>query len=55
MKIDLIKQKIQKEKILKKFLSNSDQNIEDKIISVKITKKIDNKKFKQAFNELLKK
>ena len=42
MKNNLIKQKFLKEKVLKKILGKSDQ-------------KIDNKRFKQAFNELLKK
>ena len=55
MKNDLIKQKFQKEKVLKKILGKSDQKIDDKILSLKITKKIDNKRFSLAFNELLKK
>ena len=55
MKSDLIKQKFQKEKVLKKILGKSDQKIDDKIMSLKITKKIDNKRFSLAFNELLKK
>ena len=54
MKSDLIKQKFQKEKVLKKILGKSDQKIDDKIMSLKITKKIDNKRFSLAFNELLK-
>ena len=55
MKSDLIKQKFQKEKVLKTILGKSDQKIDDKIMSLKITKKIDNKRFNQAFNDLLKK
>ena len=41
MKKDFIKNNIQKEKLLKKFLSKNDLEIDDKIMTVKITKKID--------------
>ena len=55
MKKDFIKNNIQKEKLLKKFLSKNDLEIDDKIMTVKITKKIDKIRFNQAFNKLLNK
>ena len=55
MKKDFIKNNIQKEKLLKKILTKNDLEIDDKIMTVKITKKIDKTRFNQAFKKLLNK
>ena len=55
MEKDFIKNNIKKEKLLKKFLSKNNLEIDDKIMTVKITKKIDKTRFNLAFNKLLNK
>jgi len=42
-----------KNKIIKNLLNKSNENIEDKIVTVKVSKKIDSDRFQKAFNKLL--
>ena len=53
MKNNLHENNIKKNKILKNLLNKSSENIEDKIVTVKVTKKIDSARFQKAFNKLL--
>ena len=54
-KNDLFKEKLKKERLIKEILSNSDGQIEEKLLTVKVTKKVDNTRFKNAFMKLLNK
>ena len=53
MKNNLHDKNLKKHNILKNLLNKSNENIEDKIVTVKITKKIDSDRFQKAFNKLL--
>ena len=53
MKNNLHDKNLKKNNILKNLLSKSNENIEDKIVTVKVTKKIDSDRFQKAFNKLL--
>ena len=53
MKNNLHDKNLKKNKILKNLLNKSNKNIEDKIVTVKVTKKIDSDRFQKAFNKLL--
>ena len=53
MKNTLHDKNLKKNKILKNLLNKSNKNIEDKIVTVKVTKKIDSDRFQKAFNKLL--
>ena len=53
MKNNLHDKNLKKNDILKILLNKSNENIEDKIVTVKITKKIDSDRFQKAFNKLL--
>ena len=53
MKNNLHDKNLKKNKILKNLLNKSNKNIEDKIVTVKVTKKIDSNRFQNAFNKLL--
>ena len=53
MKNTLHDKNLKKNKILKNLLNKSNKNIEDKIVTVKVTKKIDSDRFQKAFNQLL--
>ena len=53
MKNNLHDKYLKKNKILKTLLNKSNDNIEDKIVTVKVTKKIDSNRFQNAFNKLL--
>ena len=53
MKNNLHDKNLKKNKILKNLLNKSNENIEDKIVTVKVTKKIDSDRFQKAFNKLL--
>ena len=53
MKNNLHDKNLKKNNILKILLNKSNENIEDKIVTVKITKKIDSDRFQKAFNKLL--
>jgi hypothetical protein len=44
---------LKKNKIIKNLLNKSNENIEDKIVTVKVSKKIDSDRFQKAFNKLL--
>ena len=55
MKNNLHDKNLKKNKILKNLLNKSNKNIEDKIVTVKVTKKIDSDRFQKAFNQLLNK
>ena len=50
MKNNLHDKYLKKNKILKTLLNKSNENIEDKIVTVKVTKKIDSNRFQNAFN-----
>ena len=52
-KNDLFKDKLKKERLIKQMLSNSDEHIEEKLLTVKIAKKVDNIRFNDAFIKLL--
>ena len=54
-KNDLFKEKLKKERLIKEILTNSDGQIEEKLLTVKVTKKVDNHRFKNAFMKLLNK
>ena len=54
-KNDLFKEKFKKERLIKEILTNSDGQIEEKLLTVKVTKKIDNPRFKNAFMKLFNK
>ena len=53
MKNNLHDKNLKKNKILKNLLNKSNENIEDKIATVKVSKKIDSDRFQKAFNQLL--
>ena len=53
MKNNLHDKNLKKNNILKNLLNKSNENIEDKIVTVKVTKKIDSDRFQKAFNKLL--
>ena len=52
---DLFKEKLKKERLIKEILTNSDGQIEEKLLSVKVAKKVDNPRFKNAFMKLFNK
>ena len=54
-KNDLFKEKLKKERLIKEILTNSDGQIEEKLLTVKVAKKVDNSRFKNAFMKLLNK
>ena len=54
-KNDLFKEKFKKERLIKEILTNSDGQIEEKLLTVKVAKKVDNSRFKNAFMKLLNK
>ena len=54
-KSDLFKEKLKKERLIKEILTNSDGQIEEKLLTVKVAKKVDNTRFKNAFMKLLNK
>ena len=54
-KSDLFKEKLKKERLIKEILTNSDGQIEEKLLTVKVAKKVDNSRFKNAFMKLLNK
>ena len=53
MKNNLHDKNLKKNKIIKDLLNKNNENIEDKIVTVKVTKKIDSNRFQNAFNKLL--
>ena len=54
-KNDLFKEKLKKERLIKEILTNSVGQIEEKLLTVKVAKKVDNHRFKNAFMKLLNK
>ena len=54
-KNDLFKEKLKKERLIKEILTNSDGQIEEKLLTVKVAKKVDNRRFKNAFMKLFNK
>ena len=54
-KSDLFKEKLKKERLIKEILTNSDVQIEEKLLTVKVAKKVDNPRFKNAFMKLFNK
>ena len=54
-KNDLFKEKLKKERLIKDILTNSDGQIEEKLLNVKVAKKVDNPRFKNAFMKLFNK
>ena len=54
-KNDLFQKKFKKERLIKKILTNSDGQIEEKLLTVKVAKKVDNSRFKNAFMKLFNK
>ena len=54
-KSDLFKEKLKKERLIKEILTNSDGQIEEKLLTVKVAKKVDNSRFKNAFMKLFNK
>ena len=54
-KNDLFKEKLKKERLIKEILTNSDGQIEEKLLTVKVAKKVDNIRFKNAFMKLFNK
>ena len=54
-KNDLFKEKFKKERLIKEILTNSDGQIEEKLLRVKVAKKVDNPRFKNAFMKLFNK
>ena len=54
-KNDLFKEKLKKERLIKEILTNSDCQIEEKLLTVKVAKKVDNPRFKIAFMKLFNK
>jgi len=55
MKNNLHDKNLKKNKIIKDLLNKNNENIEDKIVTVKVSKKIDSDRFQKAFNQLLNK
>ena len=53
MKNTLHDKNLKKNKILKNLLNKKNKNIEDKIVTVKVTKKIDSDRFQKAFNKII--
>ena len=53
MKNTLHDKNLKKNKIIKDLLNKSNENIEDKIVTVKVSKKIDSNRFQKAFNQFL--
>tara|TARA_B100000029_G_C16940984_1_gene728800 strand:+ start:123 stop:296 length:174 start_codon:yes stop_codon:yes gene_type:complete len=53
MKNNLHDKNLKKNKIIKDLLNKNNENIEDKIVTVKVSKKIDSDRFQKAFNQLL--
>ena len=54
-KNDLFQEKFKKERLIKEILTNSDVQIEEKLLIVKVAKKVDNPRFKNAFMKLFNK
>ena len=54
-KNDLFKEKLKKERLIKEILTNSDGQIEEKLLTVKVAKKVDNPRLKNAFMKLFNK
>ena len=54
-KNDLFKEKLKKERLIKEILTNSDCQIEEKLLTLKVAKKVYNPRFKNAFMKLFNK
>ena len=54
-KNDLFQEKFKKERLIKEILTNSGGQIEGKLLTVKVAKKVDNPRFKNAFMKLFNK